>query len=185
MLSVPDGTSVAERRDVIKGLAAASIAAKASFLSAGTRAMISTPPAAALPSWEDQMRLLMPLGERMIRKWGRPSLTEAERQDMYTLVLAMLSEAYLCHVYMDPKRPVWSPLWNMAYNQGGPNPDYVYGMAQVDPDGIYRISGFRGTNRFVDITQQALRIFPPLAEMKPAPAVNDLDGLTLARLARS
>ena len=46
------------------------------------------------------------------------------------------------------------PLWNYACNQGGPNPDYVYLWAQVDDDGVYEISGFRGTTRFVEITQQ-------------------------------
>jgi hypothetical protein len=134
-------------------------------------------PAGSLPTWADQMKALAPVADNLIAKWGRPDPTEAERQNMYTLCLAILSEGYLCNVYMDPKRPVWAPLWNMAYNSGGPNPDYIYGTAQVDPDGIYRISGFRGTNRFVDIQQLPNRIFPGLDKMSGIMSVNDVDDL--------
>ena len=57
-------------------------------------------------------------------------------------------------MYTDDRRPVFMPLWNYACNQGGPNPDYVYSTIQVDPNGVYEISGYRGTSRFVEITQQ-------------------------------
>src|SRR5882757_9051824 len=103
-----------------------------------------------LPTWAEQMQALMPVGDNLMAKWGRPNASEAERQSMYTLALSMLSEGYLCHVYMDPNRPNWAPLWNIAYNQGGPVPDYVYMSSEVDPQGVYRISGFRGTSRFVE-----------------------------------
>ena len=49
------------------------------------------------------------------------------------------------------------PLWNYAFNQGGPDPDYVYSTVEIDPTARTAISGFRGTSRFVEITQQALR----------------------------
>lgn len=133
--------------------------------------------AGALPNWIDQMQALMPVADNLIARWGRPNLTEAERQDMYQLCLSILSEGYLCHVYMDPKRPVWVPLWNLAYNSGGPNPDYIYNSTQVDPEGTYRISGYRGTNRFVDIQQQRTRILPGLDNMKGTKQVNDIDDL--------
>ena len=63
---------------------------------------------------------------------------------MNKLALSILACGYLCHVYTDDRRPVFMPLWNYACNQGGPNPDYVYLNAQVDPDGVYELSGFRG-----------------------------------------
>ena len=65
-----------------------------------------------------------------------------------------LSDGYLCRVYTDANRPIFMPLWNYAMNQGGPDPDYVYSTTEVDPAGTYRISGYRGTSRFVEITQQ-------------------------------
>lgn len=133
-----------------------------------------------LPNWAEQIRALEPVGDRLVEKWGRPNVSEAERQDMYTLALSMVSAGYLCHVYLDPQRPVWAPLWNIAFNQGGPDPDYVYQTAVVDERGVYRISGFRGTTRFVEITQQSWAILSSLAETEPAAATHDLDELALA-----
>jgi hypothetical protein len=72
---------------------------------------------------------------------------------MNKLVLSILASGYLCHVYTNPRRPVFMPLWNYAFNQGGPNPDFVYSSAEIDPTGVYEISGYRGTVRFVEITQ--------------------------------
>ena len=74
---------------------------------------------------------------------------------MNKLALSILAAGYLCHVYTDDSRPVFMPLWNYACNQGGPDPDYVYSTVEIDPTGIYEISGFRGTSRFVEITQQS------------------------------
>ena len=113
-------------------------------------------PSQHLPTWADQMQALQPVGEKLIAKWGRPNPSEAERQDMYRLALSMLSSGYLCRVYTDARRPEWMPLWNIAFNQGGPNPDYVYMTTEIDPKGVYRISGYRGTSRFVEITQHDL-----------------------------
>ena len=53
------------------------------------------------------------------------------------------------------------PLWNYAFNQGGPDPDYVYSTTEIDPNGVYRISGYRGTTRFVEITQQGFDMMSP------------------------
>lgn len=144
-----------------------------------TKAAIS---AGSLPSWADQMKALMPVADNLIAKWGRPNVTEAERQDMYNLALAILSEGYLCYVYANAARPEWVPLWNLAYNQGGPNPDYVYSRAVVDDTGIYRISGYRGTIRFVDIGQNGQTMLTSLQasrdSTKAGPGKNDLDELT-------
>jgi hypothetical protein len=98
---------------------------------------------------------------------------------MYRLALAALSEGYLNHVYMDPRRPTWSPAWNAAFNLAGPCPDYVYMTTDIDPLGSYRISGFRGTVRFVEITQQAFEYLGGPGTQSPAGGTSDLDGLSL------
>jgi hypothetical protein len=135
-----------------------------------------------LPSWADQMRALQPVGENLMAKWRPEGATEAEVQDMNKLALSMLASAYLCHVYPDTKRPGFMPLWNYAFNQGGPDPDYVYLTAELDPAGTYRISGTRGTSRFVEITQQAWDMLRPALLAKGGPVRNhDLDDdVTLA-----
>jgi hypothetical protein len=137
--------------------------------------------ASSLPGWADQMRSLEGVGDRLLAAWRPDGATEAEIQDMNKLALSILAEGYLCRVYTDARRPVFMPLWNYAFNQGGPDPDYVYSTVEVDPAGTYRISGFRGTSRFVEITQQHFDLMSP-AMMGQGQVVNrtlDLDRLAM------
>jgi uncharacterized protein DUF1214 len=137
--------------------------------------------APALPSWADQMKALEGVGENLLAVWRPDGPTEAEVQDMNKLALSILACGYLCRVYPDKNRPVFMPLWNYAMNQGGPDPDYVYSTAEIDSSGVYRISGFRGTSRFVDITQQAFDMLNP-DDMGGGTNLNvthDVDDLTM------
>ena len=135
----------------------------------------------ALPSWAEQMKALEGVADNLIAAWRPDGATEAERQDMNKLALSILSCGYLCRVYTDARRPAFMPLWNYAFNQGGPDPDYVYSTTEVDSAGVYRISGFRGTSRFVEITEQTFDMMSPtdVDRSGPAPATHDLDELTL------
>jgi len=135
-----------------------------------------------LPTWEEQLAKLDGVVDRLMAEWRPGGGTEDEIQDMNKYALSTLASAYYCHAYTDASRPVFAPLWNYASRQGGPNPDYVYSTAQVDPGGTYQITGYRGTSRFVEITQQAADFSratldppkgPPLRETK------DLDEFTL------
>jgi hypothetical protein len=127
------------------------------------------------------MRALERVGDDLVAAWRPDGASVAETQDMYKLALSMLANGYLCRVYTDARRPVFMPLWNYACNQGGPDPDYIYATTEVDPDGVYEITGFRGTTRFVEITQQAVDMFSPaiLAGGGPVPRSVDLDDLAL------
>ena len=140
-----------------------------------------TEPTGALPTWAAQLQALEPVVDRLMEAWRPDGATETERQDMNRLALSILSEGYLCRVYTDAKRPVFMPLWNYAYNQGGPSPDYVYSTCEVDGDGTYRISGRRGTSRFVEITQQTFDMMSPsqVENGSRVPATHDLDDLQL------
>ena len=131
------------------------------------------------PSWGDHMKALEPVGERLMARWGRAAPTEEDHQFMYRLALAALSEGYINHVSMDPRRPTWVPAWNIAFNMAGPCPDYVYMTTDVDPKGIYRLSGFRGTVRFVEVTQQGYEMLGGPGTNTPASGTNDLDSLQL------
>ena len=136
---------------------------------------------AALPDWTDQMRALDAVGANLLAKWRPAGATEAEVQDMNKLALSMLAEGYLCRVYTDARRPVFMPLWNYAFNQGGPDPDYVYSTVEVDPAGTYRISGYRGTSRFVEVTQQQFDMMSPtmVSDGKTINRTLDLDDLDM------
>lgn len=133
------------------------------------------------PSWADQMEALKDVGDNLIERWGRPGPSEDERQNMYRLALSMLSSGYLGYVHMDPRRPTWVPLWNIAYNQGGPVPDFVYMTTELVAGGSYRISGYRGTSRFVDITQQRSHYLTTVRTQQTGAALpaNNLDDLHL------
>ncbi|MBX6387766.1 MAG: DUF1214 domain-containing protein [Frankia sp.] len=134
----------------------------------------------SLPTWAEQMKALHGVADALIAQWRPDGATEAETQDMNKLAFSILASGYLCRVYTDARRPVFMPLWNYAFNQGGPDPDYVYSTTEVDPNGVYEISGFRGTTRFVEITQQGFDMLSPdNSAGGPAPATHDLDDLTL------
>ena len=141
----------------------------------------------ALPTWQEQLHRLDSVVDDLLAIWRPDGPTEAEVQDMTKLALSILASGYLCHVYTDADRPVFMPLWNYAMNQGGPNPDYVYLQAQVDEAGVYEITGFRGTTRFVEITQQqhnglSMKVFNrPAGDGAPrkGPTTHDLDELTI------
>jgi hypothetical protein len=136
-----------------------------------------------LPSWADQMRALEGVSDNLVAAWRPDGATDAEVQDMNKLALSILASGYLCRVYTDARRPVFMPLWNYAFNQGGPNPDYVYSTIEVDSNGVYQISGYRGTSRFVEITQQELDMLSPTMmgsrSGPPLRTTNDLDQLTI------
>jgi hypothetical protein len=136
----------------------------------------------ALPSWDDQMEALKGVVDSLLRIWRPDGATVAESQDMTRLALSILACGYLCRVYTDDRRPVFMPLWNYACNQGGPNPDYVYSTIEVDPTGVYQLSGYRGTARFVEITQHENDMFTPAilsGGHVPLQVTNDLDELHL------
>src|ERR687888_488600 len=138
---------------------------------------------ANLPTWSDQMEALKDVSDKLMATWRPDGATDAELQDMNKLALSILSCGYLCRVYTDARRPVFMPLWNYAFNQGGPNPDYVYSTMEVDPKGVYRISGYRGTTRFVEITQQEFDMLEPAAMggagRAPLQVTNELDELAI------
>jgi uncharacterized protein DUF1214 len=138
----------------------------------------------ALPTWDDQMEALKGVADELLATWRPDGATEAEVQDMNKLALSILACGYLCHAYTDATRPVFMPLWNFACNQGGPDPDYVYLSVEIDGDGVYEITGRRGTNRFVEITQSAPGMMRSLKSMERKmrfqAITHELDDLTIA-----
>jgi hypothetical protein len=134
---------------------------------------------ASLPGWAEQIRKLEPVGDKLMAMWDIENPTETDRQDMYKLAFAALANGYLCHADMDPARPLWAPCWNLAMNLGGPAPDYCYMTTEIDAKGVYRISGFRGTQCFVEITQQRWEMIGAGTVGKASPPSGDLDSLKI------
>lgn len=151
-------------------------------LMAGCIAMCPWPVwAQSLPTWDQQIEQLKGLGDDLANESGRND-SDVRRQDMNRYVMGAIADGFLHYVNADPARPTWTPEWNSALNYAGPNPDYAYKHALVDPRGVYRISGYRGSALFVEITQQAEPFVTAgwvngLEAKKPSPGTFDLDSL--------
>jgi len=99
--------------------------------------------ASTLPEWRMMLDSLGPVGDMLMTRWGRPAPSADDRRDMLRLALSAVANGYLSHIALDPGRPQWTPCWNLSMNMGGPCPDYTYRTTDVDPKGVYRISGYR------------------------------------------
>lgn len=123
---------------------------------------------------------LAPVGDSLFEKWGRPAATPVERQELEVLALSAAAGGYLGHVHANPSQPGFAPLWNPGLNLGGPCPDYVYMTAEIDPRGTYRLSGWRGTSRFVDVVQTAWEMMGVSNASGVGLPTNDLDTLSIS-----
>lgn len=132
-----------------------------------------------LPEWDAMLENIAPVGNQLINRWGRSNPSEDDRRDLFRLALSAVANGYIAHIALDPRRPTWTALWNISMNMGGPCPDYTYRTTEVDPQGTYRISGFRGSNRFVEIGQHSYELLGHEGPTSVAPLQHSLDDLTL------
>ncbi|OCC23288.1 hypothetical protein MB02_11645 [Croceicoccus estronivorus] len=132
-----------------------------------------------LPEWDAMLDSIRPVGNQLINRWGRTAPSVDDRRDLFRLALSGVANGYLSHIALDPRHPTWTPCWNIAMNMGGPCPDYTYRTTDVDPQGSYRISGFRGTNRFVEVGQHSYELLGHEGPSSVAPLQHSLDDLTL------
>lgn len=64
--------------------------------------------------------------------------------------LAMsLAHSYYTLMTVDPDRPMFHPHYSSIITAGGGNPDFTYYYCALDSSGVYRITGTRGTSRFI------------------------------------
>ena len=102
---------------------------------------------------------------------------------MNKLALSILAGATCAGSTPTSRRPVFMPLWNYAFNQGGPDPDYVYSTVEIDPHGVYGSRGSAAPRASSRSRQQAYDMMSP-ALMRAAGGTSmqqahDLDDLTL------
>ncbi|MET0354335.1 MAG: hypothetical protein ABWZ16_05800 [Microbacterium sp.] len=72
------------------------------------------------------------------------------RMDLFLLMTSVLASNYLAAVQSDPDYPDIVPVANSALGLGAPCPDFNYFYTAIDDRGVYRLSGRRGTNCFVN-----------------------------------
>lgn len=101
------------------------------------------------PSWNALMQELAPIGDAAAEKLIDPTDPQA-RQDLFRFLHEMMSQAFFALQMQDPRYPDFWPMFNQVYAYGFANPDDAYYQAAIEEDGVYRISGVRGTTRIVD-----------------------------------
>jgi hypothetical protein len=129
-----------------------------------------------LPEWSDYMNILQD-AERVLDKTGDLSDPQ-KRQEAYRLLFSAVASGYHS-AFADPRYPDFVPVVSNILNTIGANPDFVYGYTQLDGQGAYRLSGFRGDEVFVviDLTAGGLGVLDALG---PSVGFIDLDTLNVA-----
>jgi hypothetical protein len=83
-------------------------------------------------------------------------------------------------MHNDPKYPDLSPMYNQIFNQGFPNPDDSYYLTPIEDDGVYKISGYRGTVRLIYFEVGSGTTVPyGTGTLGPSKGVWDVDTLRL------
>jgi hypothetical protein len=73
------------------------------------------------------------------------------RVDFLDLLTSVVVSNYLASVQSDARYPDIVPMANCSLPLGVPCPDFNYFFVGIEEDGLYRLSGRRGTNLFVNI----------------------------------
>ena len=99
--------------------------------------------------WEDYIQGLLPLGEQ-----ARAQLTDSDNalleQELYRHMYLILSQGFGALVYQDSEHPDFWPQFSTMYNYAISNVDDTYYMTPIKPEGVYKVTGYRGTAHSVD-----------------------------------
>lgn len=161
------------RRDVLKGLGLGT-ALLVPGSAALAQAVGSATSASGLRAWSDYVDALKPAGSVADMAWfPRDDLIRAE---VYRQLVMNIAQGYIWYFQSTPDHPDWMPFENSIFLLQ-PNPDAIYHLAPVSGDGVYRISGYRGTNKVMGFAV-GRGMFGTQA---PLPGFNnyDADGLTI------
>lgn len=97
--------------------------------------------------WHDSVAPLVTLADR----FAASGMDEQQLLALFQQLLSGISMAYMGLFLGNSAYPDFWPNVNQAYNFLAPNPDSVYYVAQLDHQGTYSLSGFRGSVRTIDV----------------------------------
>ncbi|MFA5495694.1 MAG: DUF1214 domain-containing protein [Porticoccaceae bacterium] len=105
-------------------------------------------------TWTSFAAKLAPLEQRMLDKIPERLRDDPQiRQQAYRLMLMATARTAIDALVGDRRYPMFVPEINIAINLYQPNADTIYKSALIEPDGVYRISGNRGTILFAKLGQ--------------------------------
>jgi hypothetical protein len=109
-----------------------------------------------MDAWRDFCRKLEAAGEKVFKEWNPP--TPLQRADGFRFLTQNLGQAFdLALETRDTRYPKLHDFCNPTRKLGGDNADYIYIQAWIDGKSAYKITGNRGTARFVNFTVQGAR----------------------------
>lgn len=107
-----------------------------------------------LETWGNFVDKLRPLEQRILDKIPERLRDDPQiRQQANRLLLMATARTAIDALVGDRKHPMFVPEINIAINLFQPNADTIYKSALIEPDGVYRISGNRGTILFAKLGQ--------------------------------
>lgn len=107
-------------------------------------------------AWQTFCRNLEAAGEQVFKDYN-PATPEA-RVDAFRFLTQNLGQAFdLALETRDTRYPLLHAFCNPTRKLGGDCADFVYQQAWIDGNSVYRISGNRGTARFINFTLQGQR----------------------------
>ncbi len=128
-----------------------------------------------LPEWSDYMAILQDAVRTLD---SAPDMGDPQKkQEAHRLLFSVVASGYHS-AFADPDYPDFVPVVSSVLNSIGANPDFIYGYTQLDGDGTYRLSGYRGNEVFVliDFTAGGLGV---LDRLGPTVGFIDLDTLSV------
>ena len=100
--------------------------------------------------WRALMAPLLPLGSRLAKEFPQAA-DPLLRQELFRFIYSELGAGFMQLAYANAEHPDLIPNWTQVFNNAaGLNPDSVYQFTPVADDGVYRVSGFRGSVRIID-----------------------------------
>lgn len=132
-------------------------------------------------SWSGFLALLDGAGE-LTALLEEPD-DEQMRRETHRFMLMSLSQIYPIVFHSDPDHPDLVPFLNAAFTSMGPNPDNVYYLSAMGGEGVYRVSGHRGSVHLCGLNLSASSGTGMGMWMEDAPGPNvgqtDLDALEI------
>jgi len=96
--------------------------------------------------WDELIEALRVLPQQMLARLPEERRNDPQiRQEVARLALAALGSVTIDTLGGDADFPAFLPTIGQALNVGQPNADTIYRAARIDPDGVYRLAGTRGS----------------------------------------
>lgn len=99
--------------------------------------------------WRSYLTPLLSLGERLVRQMPHPHDPQL-RRELYRGIFSQMATGYLAALFADAEHPDLWPYVTPAFTFAGGDPDHDYYTSPLDDQGVYKVSGYRGTVKRMD-----------------------------------